>query len=503
MPIIQGALAAGSSGRSQQHPQLSEERRVTDIRRIRKVHKMYWSDYAPANVDREIPDLHISPPIGVCATEEVVAEEPEEPPRPCCCGLISDEKQFRANVTEFFEEPSSTAANWVSIVITVCIIISTFTIILESLPELNPDIYETPELIFFVIECACITVFTLEYVIKFAVAQPKWRYVIAGMNLVDLLAILPFYIDLLFRALGIASGNLDILRLLRLARIFKLLKKSPGILVCGEAIMESKETLGLMVFMLSIVVITFGSFEHFCEGGEWNRETRLFEYSDDDGGGPTLFVSIPAAMWWTIVTVMTVGYGDVYPITFWGKLIAALSMISALVIMALPISVIGANFSRAWAENKTANTDADDMAQRLERSFEAVMDSIYRQNSMMEEIMSDGCEELEVLHKELRRAQRAYERLRPSSDVAKLTSTNLDEFNSEELKRSFETVVRIERKLQYCLQKLLVVGNGSLRTDSSSTLLKGKLLENYILRNQEISANTIGLEAVVLLSEDN
>jgi len=506
MPIIQGALAASSAGSKSTQPQMSEEQRIAEIRRVKQnITGTYWSAEehpAASHVVASAADLAEEPSGSGTALENGRPEDTveQEKPRSCCFGFISDEKAFRHTVTEFFEEPqSSSAAYWTSIGVLLCIVVSTITIILESIPGLNPEYNHEAYKVFFGIEVFCIAVFTIEYVTRFAVAQPKWLFVIQPMNAIDLLAILPFYIDIVFLLANIEAGGLDVLKLLRLARIFrvfKLSKYSAGIGVCAEAIVESKETLGLMVFMLSILVIVFASFEFFFEGGEYSKEDDVYYI---DNTHRTQFVSIPAAMWWTMVTVMTVGYGDMVPYTVWGKFTAATAMMCAIVIMALPISVIGANFSRAWMEHKKSGAETiQDSGQRLERSFEDLLESLYEQNAMMEDIISEGCLQLETLHQDLKKAKREYAKLKPDiRGNSKPPPLDPHGGQNQEMNELIDSIATQERKLQFCLQKLLMTQNSRFEEDSKATLLQGKELENYVLRHQEISGNVVGLEQVV------
>merc|ERR1711934_1274424 len=207
------------------------------------------------------------------------------------------------------------------------------------------------------------------------------------MNVIDLVAILPFYVELVCDAAGV-SVDISILRLLRVVRIFrvfKLSKYSTNIQLCATVMIDSKDSLGLMVFMLSIVGVVFASFEFYCEKGTWNDQ--LGYYVNDDGNR-SYFDSIPATMWWCVVTVMTVGYGDLYPITVPGKLVAAGAMVCAIVIMALPISVVGSNFSRAWSEAK-AKEDMKNESQQLNAAFESLVESLGEHSSILEDLLSE------------------------------------------------------------------------------------------------------------------
>jgi len=371
-------------------------------------------------------------------------------------------------------------------------VISTITIILESMPTLRTD---GDKANFFIVECICIAVFSIEYAVRWIAVPAKCSFMISPMNFIDLIAILPFYVDMIMLLFG-TSAELDLLRLLRLFRIFrifKLSKYSSGIVICANALYESKDTLGLMIFMCSIIVIIFGSFVYFFEGGTWNEETRVYEYSD---GTPTLFISIPASMWWTIVTVMTVGYGDMSPQTELGKFTAAVAMVCSIVIMALPISVIGSNFSRAWMEKKEQDDMESGDGRRLSYCFSDLLTTLIKHNSLMEEVLHAGTAQLDALHKELKKVQKEYAALHPD---ARETTGPADAQSGDlaAMMQATQDLCRQDSKLQAHVRNIVRVQDSAMEREAVMTAERLEQLEDYILRYQEISANIIGLEQVV------
>jgi len=166
------------------------------------------------------------------------------------------------------------------------------------------------------------------------------------MNLVDLVAIMPYYLTEIMTVIGVDVSSIKILRLLRLVRVLRVLKLAKynrSVAVAIQALLQSTDMFGLMIFMLIILCILFAALE--------------FSFEEQHEGGAVGFNSIPAAMWWCIVTVMMVGYGDMYPVTVMGKLIAAVCIVIGILIMALPISVIGTNFSRTWDKYEQSMLD--------------------------------------------------------------------------------------------------------------------------------------------------
>jgi len=192
---------------------------------------------------------------------------------------------------------------------------------------------------FFVIETVCIVWFTSELIIRFAACPDHLAFFRNIMNVIDLLAIVPYFIALgtFLAEEGGQSNNqamsftvLRVIRLVRVFRIFKLSRHSKGLQILGQTIHASMRELGLLIFFLFICVILFSSAVYFAEAGE--------EHDSH-------FDSIPHAFWLAVVTMTTVGYGDMYPTSEWGKLVGSMCAIAGVLTIALPVPVIVSNFN--------------------------------------------------------------------------------------------------------------------------------------------------------------
>ncbi|VEL07371.1 unnamed protein product, partial [Protopolystoma xenopodis] len=190
---------------------------------------------------------------------------------------------------------------------------------------------------FFLIETVCIIWFTFELLVRFASSPEKLAFFQDIMNFIDIVAIIPYFITLGTVIADDTKGQnqamslaiLRVIRLVRVFRIFKLSRHSKGLQILGQTLKASIRELGLLVFFLLISVILFSSAVYFAE-------------VDAD---KTYFRSIPDAFWWAVVTMTTVGYGDMRPVTVWGKLVGSLCAIAGVLTIALPVPVIVSNFN--------------------------------------------------------------------------------------------------------------------------------------------------------------
>lgn len=186
-------------------------------------------------------------------------------------------------------------------------------------------------------------IFTIEYLLRIwsCVSEQRFQSPILGrikwmlspMALIDLLAILPFYIPFF----TIDLRFMRIFRLFRIIRILKLARYYQSLQLIKTVILTKKEELILSLVSMLVLLIFASTFIYYCE-----NEAQ-----------PEAYPNIPAAMWWAVVTLTTVGYGDVYPITVVGKLFAALIAIAGVGMVALPTGIIGAGFIEEIQKQKT------------------------------------------------------------------------------------------------------------------------------------------------------
>jgi hypothetical protein len=160
-----------------------------------------------------------------------------------------------------------------------------------------------------------------------------------------------------------SGGGLVVLRLVRLTRIFRAFKSptlSEPVIVIAQTVQQSTKALYVLLFQLLLLIVISGSLMWLCEQGKWNPATRSYHRKVAQEWNahtlswePTMeespFQSIPQAFWWAIVTATTVGYGDHFPVTSSGYIVAVVTMSVSLVITALPVGVIGGTFSQVWA----------------------------------------------------------------------------------------------------------------------------------------------------------
>ena len=210
------------------------------------------------------------------------------------------------------------------VLLLLAILVSVVAVCLESVESIR-DAYGP---LLRKIEWGLTIAFTIEYVLRlFCVARPG-RYARSFYGIVDLLAILPSYLSVVFTG----SHSLAVIRALRLLRVFRVFKLGHFVQeadVLGQALAASRRK--ILVFLGTVLTLMFilGTLMYLVEG--------------EEGG----FTSIPESVYWAIVTMTTVGYGDIAPVTVLGKFIASVVMISGYAIIAVPTGIVGVELARA------------------------------------------------------------------------------------------------------------------------------------------------------------
>jgi voltage-gated potassium channel len=204
------------------------------------------------------------------------------------------------------------------------ILLSVIIVMLETVKDF--DIKYHHELI--ILEWVITVFFTLEYILRIISIQKPWKYIFSFYGIIDLIATIPMYFSLFF----VGTSVLTVVRALRLLRLFKILKHpqfSSQSTHLKEALIASKGKILIFIYFMLISSIIIGSVMYVVEGKE---------------GG---FTSIPISIYWTIVTLTTVGYGDISPITPLGQAIASVVMIMGYGIIAVPTGIVSAEFANS------------------------------------------------------------------------------------------------------------------------------------------------------------
>ncbi|XP_056429806.1 potassium voltage-gated channel subfamily D member 2 isoform X3 [Hyla sarda] len=239
---------------------------------------------------------------------------------------------------------------------------------------------------FFCLDTACVMIFTVEYLLRLVAAPSRYRFVRSVMSIIDVVAIMPYYIGLIMTDNEDVSGAFVTLRVFRVFRIFKFSRHSQGLRILGYTLKSCASELGFLLFSLTMAIIIFATVMFYAEKGSLNSK----------------FTSIPAAFWYTIVTMTTLGYGDMVPKTIAGKVFGSICSLSGVLVIALPVPVIVSNFSRIYHQNQRADKRRAQKKARLARirvaksgSANAYLQS--KRNGLLREAPQGSSEEEQAL----------------------------------------------------------------------------------------------------------
>ncbi|XP_063050167.1 potassium voltage-gated channel subfamily C member 1-like, partial [Engraulis encrasicolus] len=252
---------------------------------------------------------------------------------------------------------------WVALSSLFFIIVSITTFCLETHEAFNPLVnrtefnpvdnstryYEEPETVAYLtyIEGVCVLWFTFEFLVRVVFCPDKLKFIRNTLNIIDFVAILPFYLEVGLSGLSSKAakdvlGFLRVVRFVRILRIFKLTRHFVGLRVLGHTLRASTNEFLLLIIFLALGVLIFATMIYYAERiGAKPNDPRASEH--------THFKNIPIGFWWAVVTMTTLGYGDMYPQTWSGMLVGALCALSGVLTIAMPVPVIVNNFGMYYS----------------------------------------------------------------------------------------------------------------------------------------------------------
>eukprot|EP01103_Thecamoeba_quadrilineata_P013885 TRINITY_DN3989_c0_g1_i1.p1 TRINITY_DN3989_c0_g1~~TRINITY_DN3989_c0_g1_i1.p1 ORF type:complete len:274 (-),score=29.73 TRINITY_DN3989_c0_g1_i1:51-872(-) len=198
-------------------------------------------------------------------------------------------------------------------------------------------------------------VFTFDYFARLIFAPKKLPWFFKFVNMIDLLTVIPFWFEIIFiyvtgfHALGQTSVVLRTIRMFRVLRVIKLTKYSAISALCVQSLIECKEAFMLLFVSVSILVIISGGAVYYLEQTVLTFDPLLEVWLKKDGT-PSAIQSIFSGCWWSIITISTVGYGDIVPEAIPGKIVAGFTALVGILVFAFPISIFSTKFYSMYTE---------------------------------------------------------------------------------------------------------------------------------------------------------
>lgn len=235
----------------------------------------------------------------------------------------------RARLHEIVFESDTRAGRYFDLVLIWLIVLSVATVILESVREVRQPYGP----LLYALEWVFTLLFTVEYFLRLSSVRHPWRYATSFFGVVDLLAIIPTYLSIFVPG----SQYLLVIRILRLLRVFRLLKLSEYVVEADTlrlALRASRRKISVFISAVLLLVVIIGALMYVIEG-------------ERNG-----FTSIPRSIYWAIVTLTTVGYGDLSPRTSFGQIVASIVMVIGYGIIAVPTGIVSVELANAVRQKR-------------------------------------------------------------------------------------------------------------------------------------------------------
>jgi voltage-gated potassium channel len=235
---------------------------------------------------------------------------------------------WKKRLYEIIFEADTPAGKLFDVSLLIVIVLSTLVVMLESVPQFSP--YAN---VFLALEWTFTILFTIEYILRVLVVNRKGQYIFSFLGIVDLLSILPTYLALIFSGAQV----LLVIRVIRLFRVFRILKLAQFVgagHTLRTALVASRHKISVFLLTVLMSVIISGTLMYLIEGAE-------------NG-----FTSIPVSIYWAIVTMTTVGYGDIHPNTALGQTLASFIMILGYGVIAVPTGIVSAEMFELKSKEK-------------------------------------------------------------------------------------------------------------------------------------------------------
>lgn len=242
---------------------------------------------------------------------------------------------WRNKVHEIIYEADTPLGKWFDIILFFLIIASVILVMLESVKEIDLEYHNT----LFILEWIITIFFTIEYIARVVSIKKPFKYIFSFYGVIDFISTIPLYLSYIFAGSQVFLA-VRALRLLRVFRILKLVQFMGEASQLSKAIKASRAKIAVFIYVVLILSIIMGTIMYLVE-------------SDEAG-----FTSIPRSIYWAIVTLTTVGYGDIAPQTSLGQLIATMVMILGYGIIAVPTGIVTAEFTRQGKDKVHVNTTA-------------------------------------------------------------------------------------------------------------------------------------------------